>query len=165
MIFITWFARKICCLCPSVTHCRTKACVAANHVRGVANRFGEYRSCRFFKNRGRIHAHLNFGRAIRKSHYTREVKAPNANTAVAQIGTRDQTRNLASHLSAHFLGDRRVLRKRTPSPPPFSSINSIPVFSNVALIAKTASSETWRRSFSKSTIVERPNPEFCARID
>ena len=63
-----------------------------------------------------------------------------------------------------FLGCRRF-RSRRPSPPPFSSMNSIPARSKAARIASTAPRETSRRSFSKSTTVESPQPAACASCD
>ena len=56
-------------------------------------------------------------------------------------------------------------RSRRPSPPPFSSMNSIPARSKAARIASTAPRETSRRSFSKSTIVESPRSAACASCD
>jgi len=62
------------------------------------------------------------------------------------------------------LGCRRF-RSRRPSPPPFSSMNSIPARSKAARIASTAPRETSRRSFSKSTTVESPRSAAWASCD
>jgi len=59
----------------------------------------------------------------------------------------------------------RGFRSRRPSPPPFSSMNSIPACSKAARIALTAPRETSRRSFSKSTTVESPRSAACASCD
>ncbi len=59
----------------------------------------------------------------------------------------------------------RGFRSRRPSPPPFSSMNTIPARSNAARIASTAATETCRRPFSKSTTVERPRSAACASCD
>jgi hypothetical protein len=59
----------------------------------------------------------------------------------------------------------RRFRSRRPSPPPFSSMNSIPARSNAARIASTAPRETSRRSFSKSTTVESPRSAAWASCD
>jgi hypothetical protein len=59
----------------------------------------------------------------------------------------------------------RGFRSRRPSPPPFSSMNSIPARSKAARIASTAPRETSRRSFSKSTTVESPSSAACASWD
>jgi predicted phage-related endonuclease len=79
-----------------------------------------------------------------------------------------------SHAWAGFAGSRaegyfflacRRFRSRRPSPPPFSSMKSIPARSKAARIASTAPRETSRRSFSKSTTVESPRPAACASCD
>jgi hypothetical protein len=59
----------------------------------------------------------------------------------------------------------RRFRSRRPSPPPFSSMNSIPARSKAARIASTAPRETSRRSFSKSTTVESPRSAAWASCD
>jgi len=59
----------------------------------------------------------------------------------------------------------RGFRSRSPSPPPFSSMNSIPACSKAARMASTAPKETSRRSFSKSTIVDSPRSAACASCD
>jgi hypothetical protein len=59
----------------------------------------------------------------------------------------------------------RGFRRRRPSPPPFSSMNSIPARSKAARIASTAPRETCRRFFSKSTTVESPKSAACASCD
>jgi hypothetical protein len=59
----------------------------------------------------------------------------------------------------------RGFRSRRPSPPPFSSMNSIPARSKAASIASTAPGESCRRSFSKSTTVESPRPAASASCD
>ncbi len=59
----------------------------------------------------------------------------------------------------------RGFRSRRPSPPTFSSMNSIPARSKAARIASTAATETCRRPFSKSTTVESPRSAACARCD
>jgi len=59
----------------------------------------------------------------------------------------------------------RGFRSRRPSPPPFSSMNSIPARSKAARIASTAATETCRRPFSKSTIVESPRSAARASSD
>ena len=59
----------------------------------------------------------------------------------------------------------RGFRSRRPSPPPFSSMNTIPARSNADRIASTAPRETNRRSFSKSTTVERPRSAARASCD
>src|ERR1700730_8394127 len=56
-------------------------------------------------------------------------------------------------------------RRNTPSPKPPLLLNAIPARSRAAWIALTASSDTCRRSFSKSTTVERPRPAASARLD
>jgi YqaJ-like viral recombinase domain len=56
-------------------------------------------------------------------------------------------------------------RTNTPSPKPPLLLNAIPARSRAAWIALTASSDTCRRSFSKSTTVERPRPAASARLD
>jgi hypothetical protein len=56
-------------------------------------------------------------------------------------------------------------RRRRPSPPPFSLMNSIPARSKAVRIASTAPGETCRRSFSKSTTVESPRLAACASCD
>ena len=48
------------------------------------------------------------------------------------------------------------LRRRTPCPPPFSSMNSTPALSRARCILAIASSDTVRRSRSKSTTVDKP---------
>jgi hypothetical protein len=59
----------------------------------------------------------------------------------------------------------RGFRSRRPSPPPFSSMNTIPARSKADRIASTTPRETNRRSFSKSTTVERPRPAARASCD
>ena len=59
----------------------------------------------------------------------------------------------------------RGFRSRRPSPPPFSSMNSIPARSNAARIASTAAREISRRPFSKSTTVESPRSAARASCD
>jgi hypothetical protein len=59
----------------------------------------------------------------------------------------------------------RSFRTRNPSPPSFSERNSMPASSNAPRILFTASSETCRRSFSKSTTVDRPNAAVSASCD
>jgi hypothetical protein len=59
----------------------------------------------------------------------------------------------------------RGFRSRRPSPPPFSSMNSIPARSKAARIASTAAKETCRRPFSKSTTVESPRLAASASCD
>jgi hypothetical protein len=59
----------------------------------------------------------------------------------------------------------RGFRSRRPSPPPFSSMNTIPARSKADRIASTAPGETSRRSFSKSTTVERPRSAARASCD
>ena len=53
-----------------------------------------------------------------------------------------------------FFGWR--LRSRTPGPPPFSSMNSTPRAAKACLMARIATTDTCRRCFSKSTIVDNP---------
>ena len=59
----------------------------------------------------------------------------------------------------------RGFRSRRPSPPPFSSMNTIPARSKAAWIASTAARETSRRPFSKSTTVESPRLAASASCD
>ena len=66
---------------------------------------------------------------------------------------------------AYFRLGTRGLRRLRPSPPPFSSMNTTPARSRAARIASTASTETCRRSFSKSTTVESPSLAACASCD
>jgi hypothetical protein len=66
---------------------------------------------------------------------------------------------------AYFRLGCRGFRRLRPSPPPFSSMNSSPARSRAARIAWTASSETCRRPFSKSTTVESPRSAACASCD
>ncbi len=65
----------------------------------------------------------------------------------------------------YFRFGRRGFRSRRPSPPPFSSMNTIPARSKAARIASTAASETSRRPFSKSTTVESPRSAARASCD
>ncbi len=65
----------------------------------------------------------------------------------------------------YFRFGRRGFRSRRPSPPPFSSKNSIPARSKAARIASTAASETSRPPFSKSTTVESPRSAARASCD
>ena len=65
----------------------------------------------------------------------------------------------------YFRFGRRGFRSRRPSPPPFSSMNTIPARSKAARIASTAARETCRRPFSKSTTVESPRSAACASCD
>ncbi len=65
----------------------------------------------------------------------------------------------------YFRFGRRGFRSRRPSPPPFSSMNTIPARSKAARIASTAARETCRRPFSKSTTVESPRSDACASCD
>ncbi len=65
----------------------------------------------------------------------------------------------------YFRFGRRGFRSRRPSPPPFSSMNTIPARSKAARIASTAARETSRRPFSKSTTVERPRSAARASCD
>jgi hypothetical protein len=67
--------------------------------------------------------------------------------------------------SAYFRLLGRGLRASSPTFSPFSEINSMPASSNASRILFTASSETCRRSFSKSTTVDRPNAALSARCD
>jgi hypothetical protein len=67
--------------------------------------------------------------------------------------------------TAYFRFACRGFRAHSPSRPPFSSMNSIPARSSAVRSALTASSETCRRSFSKSTTVESPNPAALASCD
>jgi hypothetical protein len=53
-------------------------------------------------------------------------------------------------------------RSRTPGPPPFSSMNSMPRATKACLIAWIATTDTWRRFFSKSTTVDNPNVAAAA---
>ena len=53
----------------------------------------------------------------------------------------------------------------TPSPEPPSLVNAIPARSSAFRIAWTASLDTCRRSFSKSTTVENPRPAASASSD
>jgi hypothetical protein len=55
--------------------------------------------------------------------------------------------------------------RNTPSPKRPSLLKAIPERSRAIRIALTASSETCRRSFSKSTTVERPRSALWARSD
>ena len=65
----------------------------------------------------------------------------------------------------YFRRGCRGFRKNTPSPKPPSLLNAIPARSRAFWIALTASSDTCRRSFSKSTTVERPRAAASARSD
>jgi hypothetical protein len=77
---------------------------------------------------------------------------PHSYASPAILTEHSVTRHLVHHfaLAAPF-------RRRTPGPPPFSSMNLTPAPSKAVRIAPTASAETWRRSRSKSTIVDRPS--------
>src|ERR1700730_1142268 len=68
-------------------------------------------------------------------------------------------------LRGYFRFRCRGFRSRRPSPPPFSSMNMIPARSKADRIASTAPGETSRRSFSKSTTVERPRSAARASCD
>jgi hypothetical protein len=59
----------------------------------------------------------------------------------------------------------RGLRTSSPTFSSFSERNSMPASSNASRILFAASSETWRRSFSKSTTVDRPNAALSASCD
>jgi len=65
----------------------------------------------------------------------------------------------------YFRFGRRDFRSRRPSPPPFSSMNSIPARSKAIRIASTAARETCRRPFSKSTTVDSPRLAASASCD
>jgi hypothetical protein len=67
--------------------------------------------------------------------------------------------------STYFRLPGRGLRASSPTFSPFSEINSMPASSNASRILFTASSETCRRSFSKSTTVDRPNAALSASCD
>jgi hypothetical protein len=73
------------------------------------------------------------------------------------------TNALPSSTYFRLLG--RGLRASSPTFSPFSEINSMPTSSNASRILFTASSETCRRSFSKSTTVDRPNAALSASCD
>ena len=60
-------------------------------------------------------------------------------------------------LDLSCLTTRCRLRRRTPGPPPFSSMNSMPAASRARQIAWTASLDTCLLDRSKSTIVESPS--------
>jgi hypothetical protein len=66
---------------------------------------------------------------------------------------------------AYFRLLGRCFCTSSPTFSPFSEINSTPACSNAPRILFTASSETCRRSFSKSTTVDNPNEAFSASCD
>jgi hypothetical protein len=89
--------------------------------------------------------------------------APACGSAGMAVGRRPA----APYLLPGFFGVRfrSTLRTRNPSPPPFSEKNSMPTSSNALRIRSTASSETCRRSFSKSTTVDNPKDAASASCD
>jgi hypothetical protein len=76
---------------------------------------------------------------------------------IVQLGSRESAPQSRSSRSIYLRFCTLRRRKRRPSPPPFSGKNSIPAASRACCIAWTADSETCRRSFSKSTTVDKPN--------
>lgn len=89
----------------------------------------------------------------------------NPKKLLVAIGDNKTPRLRTETRRGYFRRGRRDFRRRRPSPPPFSSMNSIPARSKAARIASTAPAETCRRPFSKSTTVERPRPAACASCD
>jgi hypothetical protein len=78
-------------------------------------------------------------------------------------GTNAMAKAFQSDTYFRVLG--RGLRTSSPTFSPFSERNSMPASSNASRILFTASSETCRRSFSKSTTVDRPNAALSASCD
>jgi hypothetical protein len=68
-------------------------------------------------------------------------------------------------VTGYFRFFGRGFRTSSPIFSLFSEINSTPASSNAPRILFTASSETCRRSFSKSTTVDKPNADFSASCD
>jgi hypothetical protein len=78
----------------------------------------------------------------------------------------DDAKTKAVLAICYFRRECRGLRSNdTPSPEPPSLVNAIPARSSAFRIAWTASLDTCRRSFSKSTTVESPRPAASASSD
>jgi hypothetical protein len=67
--------------------------------------------------------------------------------------------------SRYFRRGCRGFRSSTPSSKPFALLKAIPARSKAFRIAVIASSDTFRRFFSKSTTVESPRPAASASWD
>jgi hypothetical protein len=97
--------------------------------------------------------------------FSEEAAAEKYMAQLQQSGSNAWAEFFGMRVAGYFFLGRRRFRSRRPSPPPFSSMNSIPARSKAARIASTAPTETSRRSFSKSTTVESPRPAACASCD
>jgi hypothetical protein len=87
------------------------------------------------------------------------------NLLASQPKTSHQSSQMHYPSSTYFRLLGRGLRASNPTFSPFSEINSMPASSNASRILFAASSETCRRSFSKSTTVDRPIAALSASCD
>jgi len=87
----------------------------------------------------------------------RRVETPLAQSR--EIGSVSRKRPVGSHRFC-FGGFRR----RTPGPPPFSSMNSTPAFSNARLTTSRVARRGWLPSFSNWWMVMMPTPARSAKF-
>jgi hypothetical protein len=92
-------------------------------------------------------------------------QAPISTIGATLLASQPRTSHQTHSSSTYFRLLGRGPRANNPTFSPFSDINSMPASSNASRILFTASSETCRRSFSKSTTVDRPNAALSASCD